>query len=94
MTLTAFMSEFASFGAAGLMGAMWLWERRAGRLREQQLTDAHERIGRDEQRLEHLSRVVEANTTALTRFSETQRHLAETLKDLAREYRNDHARKT
>ncbi|MBS3734473.1 MAG: hypothetical protein KGY99_06050 [Phycisphaerae bacterium] len=83
-------SQVASLGAAGVMGAMWLWERRLSRVREQQLTDAHERIARDEQRLEQLTRVVEQNTAAVGRFTETQRQVVETLKDLARELRNGH----
>ena len=41
MTVLSIVSDLASFGAAGLMGTMWLWERRLNRLREQQLTDAH-----------------------------------------------------
>jgi len=89
MTLLAFMSDFASLGAAGVMGAMWLWERRLSRGHEQQLSDAHGRILRDEQRLEQLTRVVEQNTTAIGRFTETQRQVVETLRDLARELRDE-----
>ena len=89
MTLFAIMSDFASLGAAGVMGAMWLWERRLSRAREAQLSDAHGRILRDEQRLEQLTRVVAQNTAAIGRFTETQRQVVETLKDLARELRNE-----
>ena len=70
--------DLASFGAAGLMGGMWLWERRASRQREEQLTQAHERIMRDEQRLGQLTEVVEHNTAAITRFIETQRETCQT----------------
>ncbi|MFW6132994.1 MAG: hypothetical protein ACOC8F_03795 [Planctomycetota bacterium] len=90
MPLDLLASQFASLGAAGVMGAMWLWERRLSRVREGQLTDAHQRIARDEQRLEQLTRVVEQNTAAVGRFTETQRHVVETLKDLARELRHEH----
>jgi len=86
--LMSFVSDLANFGAAGLMGAMWLWERRLSRLREQQLGAAHERILRDEQRLEQLTSVVEHNTTAMTRFAEIHREMVETLKDLSRELRH------
>ncbi len=82
-------SDLASFGAAGLMGAMWLWERRNSRLREEQLTDAHGRIVRDEQRLTKLIEVVEHNTAAMTRFSETQDIVRQALVDLRKEIRND-----
>jgi hypothetical protein len=85
----AILSDFASLGAAGVMGAMWLWERRLSRCREQQLTEAHDRILRDEQRLSQITRVVEGNTAAVSRFTETQRQVVETLKELARELRHE-----
>jgi len=89
MTLLSIVSDFASFGAAGLMGAMWLWERRLSRLREAQLTDAHGRILRDEQRLSKLVQVVEQNTAAVASFSETQRQVVDALKDLVKEFHHD-----
>ena len=90
MSLFAIISDFASFGAAGVMGAMWLWERRLSRAREEQLTNAHERILRDEERLDQVTRVVEQNTAAFVRFTETQRQMIETLKDLVRELHHEH----
>lgn len=86
------ISDFASFGAAGVMGAMWLWERRLSRAREEQLTSAHQRIIRDEQRLDQVTRVVEQNTAAFVRFTETQREVVETLKDLATELRHERSK--
>ncbi len=67
------MCDLASFGAAGIMGAMWLWERRLSRERDTHLRQAHERIMRDEERLDKLTEVVEQNTAAIVRFSEIQR---------------------
>jgi hypothetical protein len=92
MQLTGAIGDLASFGAAGLMGAMWLWERRNSRLREEQLNEAHGRIVRDEQRLAKLVEVVEHNTTALARFNETQHFVRQALADLREEIR--HAKKT
>jgi len=83
----AIMSDLASFGAAGLMGAMWLWERKLSRKREFQLSEAHGRILRDEQRLEMLTRVVEQNTRAIARFTENQREHTELLKHVLGESR-------
>ena len=83
------MGDLTSLGAAGLMGMMWLWERRQSRSYEQQLSDCHARILRDEQRLEQLTKVVEQNTAALTRFNESQRVMIETLKDLSREVQHE-----
>ena len=85
MFIQSIMTDLANFGAAGLMGAMWLWERRLSRQREQQLNEAHERIIRDEERLKMLTHVVDQNTAAVTRFSETQRQVVDALKDLTRE---------
>ncbi|MGC9455379.1 MAG: hypothetical protein ACP5HU_11020 [Phycisphaerae bacterium] len=89
MELMTLLSDLTSFGAAGLMGAMWLWERRLSRHRERQLDAAHERIERDEQRLDKLTEVVQRNTAAITTFADTQRQVHETLKDLTRELRHD-----
>ena len=88
MLCLSVLGDVASFGAAGLMGAMWLWERRNSRLREEQLSDAHHRVMRDEERLGKLIEVVEHNTAALTRFTETQHSVHQALTDLREEIRN------
>ena len=76
------MTELGSLGAAGLMGAMWLWERKLSRQRDQQIGEAHERIMRYEQRLSKLTEVVAHNTSAITRFAEMQRTQNEILSQL------------
>ena len=91
MDILSVISDLASFGAAGLMGAMWLWERKLTRLREQQLTEAHDRILRDEQRLGKLTQVVEQNTAAIAHFTETQRQVVEAVKDLVKELNHGHS---
>lgn len=63
------VSELTSFGAAGLMGAMWLWERNTSRTREEQLNDAHARIMADRVQLDALVDIVRQNTQAMTRLS-------------------------
>ena len=88
MLFPSVIGNLASFGAAGLMGAMWLWERRNSRLREEQLSDAHHRIMRDEQRLGSLIEVVEHNTATIARFTETQHSIRQALVDLREEIRN------
>jgi hypothetical protein len=74
--------DLTSFGMAGLMGAMWLWERRTSRQREQQLDEAHARILSDRIGLEQLIDVVRQNTEALGRFTATQEQL---LRQLAKD---------
>ena len=91
MDLINLLSEFVNFGAAGLMGAMWLWERKLSRQREQQLHEAHQRIGRDEQKLEQFTQVVERNSSAFSRFSESHRQTNETIRELIREYHHVHS---
>lgn len=83
--MLAIVSDLASFGAAGIMGAMWLWERRSSTTRERQLDEAHQRILRDEQRLEKLTEVVEHNTAAIAQFQEIQKEACEALKHFLEE---------
>ncbi len=92
MTFIGVISDLASFGAAGLMGAMWLWERRLSRVREAQLSDAHQRIIRDEQRLGKLTDVVQRNSETIARFTETQRQVVEAIRDLTKELHHDTTR--
>ena len=89
-SILSLISDLTSFGAAGLMGAMWLCERRLSRNREEQLSDAHQRIQRDEQRLSYMTDVVGRNTAAIVQFLEHQKEHSRILKQLREEMR--HAR--
>ena len=66
--VTTALPDLAGLGSAGLMGAMWLWERRNSRQREQQLDEAHQRIMGDRVQLEQVFTVVRQNTDALARL--------------------------
>jgi len=79
------ITDLTSMGAAGVMGAMWLWERRSSAQRERELSESHERIMRDEQRLDKLTQVVEQATAAITRFEQTQREMSGFIKHLLKE---------
>jgi len=68
-------SDLTNLGAAGLMGAMWLWEPRNSRQREEQLDEAHARIIGDGVKLEQLIDVVQKNCEAMTRLSGVQEQL-------------------
>lgn len=83
--ILAVMGDLTSFGAAGLMGAMWLVERRVNRSREEQLLQAHERIARDEEKLSCLTDVINRNTAAIVRLSQNQNNQTQLLKDLLEE---------
>ena len=63
------IDQVTNLGVAGIMGAMWLWERRTSRVREQQIDDAHARIMADRVMLDLLMDVVRQNTEALSRLS-------------------------
>lgn len=67
------MDQIAGLGAAGLMGAMWLWERRSSQRREQQLDEAHARIVADRMQIDTLVDLVRQNTQALARLAELLR---------------------
>lgn len=69
VSLADTLPDFTSLGAAGLIGAMWLWERRSSLTREQMLDDAHARIVADKVQLDALVDLVKQNTEALTRLT-------------------------
>jgi hypothetical protein len=64
------MDQFTSLGTAGIMGAMWLWERRTSRVREQQIDEAHARIMADRVMIDELIDVVKQNTEAMTKLTQ------------------------
>ncbi len=73
------LAQLTSLGAAGIMGAMWLWERRMSRQRDQQLDETHERILGDRVQLDQLIEVVRNNAEAMTRLTGVQDQLVRTL---------------
>jgi hypothetical protein len=73
------LSQLTSLGAAGIMGAMWLWERRTSGQRDQQLDEAHARILGDKVQLDQLIEVVKTNAEAMTRLGTVQDQLIRTL---------------
>lgn len=69
------MNILTQFGAAGLIGWMWLSERRHAAKREQQLTEAHERMTEQRVALDQLLAVVSENTKAVAMLEAGQRSL-------------------
>jgi hypothetical protein len=72
---TTGFNDITSLGASGIMGAMWLWERRMSRQRETQLDEAHSRILSDRVQLDELIRVVEQNSEAMGRLTASQEQM-------------------
>ncbi len=79
MSDTEIMLSVTQFGAAGLMGWMWLSERRSAAVRERQLSEAHERLASERTSMAVLLRAIEANTKALTHIESSQRELINVL---------------
>lgn len=69
----------AQLGAAGLIGLMWLSERRSAQERERQLTQLHERVRSDKVELGVLLAALEGSTRAMVSLEAGQRRLAEAL---------------
>lgn len=81
------LESLTQFGVAGLMGALWLWERLYSRRREQELTQAHQRLVTQQVQLQMLIDMVQRNTEAIERFERTQGKVAELLDRLAEDRR-------
>jgi len=76
------IQSFMQFGVAGIMGALWLWERLYSRRREQELTQAHQQLIAQQQELHVLTDLVKQNTAAIERFEQTQQRLADLLEHM------------
>ena len=77
------------FGAAGLIGMLWLLERRHASARDRQLTEAHERLrdlGRDRAAL--LS-IIRDNTRAITSLEASQQRLTDVLQHVTRRHEQE-----
>jgi len=70
------------FGAAGLIGVLWIVERRHALVRDRQLDEAHRSITRLHTEAESLLTVVKENTRAITALEGSQRQLARLLESL------------
>lgn len=75
-------AAFAQFGVAGLIGWMWLTERRAATARDRQLAELHERLLQERPQIHTLVRIIADNTRALTALEVGQRHLSTVLERL------------
>lgn len=69
----------AQFGVAGLIGWMWLTERRLAVGREQQVSELHRRVLEDHAKIEVLLAALRDNTKALTALESAQRELSGSL---------------
>lgn len=73
------VGDLASLGSAGLMGALWIWERRLSRSREAQLTQVHDRLMQERGQMRLMASLIRRNTNALSRLQATQDQLVHLL---------------
>lgn len=76
------LASLTQFGVSGLIGWMWLVERRAAAARERQVQEAHDRLMSEKTRLEVLVQALRENTRALTALEVGQRGFLAVLKRL------------
>ncbi|MBI1190678.1 MAG: hypothetical protein GC200_08385 [Tepidisphaera sp.] len=68
-------TSLAQLGVAGLVGWMWLTERRASAARERQLDEAHEKLMQERQVVDALLAALRENTRVLGSIEAGQRTL-------------------
>ena len=67
--------NISQLGVAGLMGALWWWERKYSRQREDELTAAHQRIMDQKEHIDTLIQALEQNTKAISEFTAVHQQL-------------------
>jgi hypothetical protein len=77
------MAALAQMGAAGLIGWMWLAERRSAGDRERQIREAHERLMQERQQAAAIVEMVRENTRALSMLESGHRRMEEAIDRLA-----------
>ncbi len=80
--MNGMLTTLTQFGAAGLIGLLWVMERRHATLRDRQLDEAHRRLIDQERDLEALLTVVKENTKAVNTLQQGQVQLIQLLKQL------------
>lgn len=81
------LQPLAQFGVAGLMGILWVIERRHSNQRERELSEAHQRLMEHRTELSELIGVVRDNTAAMTSLQEGQSRLARACEQMTAELR-------
>ena len=85
------LKVLSEFGAAGLIGLMWMLERRHAAKRDRQLDEAHTRLLSQRQELDIWLQLVRENTKAVSGLEQAQRELIATLQRWRRRRRSEAA---
>lgn len=80
---TEIAAALAQFGTAGLVGWMWLTERRTAGERDRHLAEAHDKLIQERRSLDLLLAAMQDSTRVLTTIEVGQRQLAGVLDRLA-----------
>src|SRR5262245_34657440 len=83
MTESDIATALTQFGVAGLIGWMWLTERRAAAARDKQLAEAHDRLVDARTAVNVLLSALDQNTRALTAIEIGQRRVIDLLERLS-----------
>jgi len=78
----------AQYGVAGLMGLLWLFERRHSSLREREITESHNRLMQENMELSVLMGVIKENSVAMTSLEKSQARLSQVCEEIAAQLRN------
>ena len=78
--LTPIVSQY---GVAGLMGLLWLFERRHSSQRERELTESHTRLMKQNTELSELVGVIKENSVAMTSLEKSQARLSQVCEEIA-----------
>ena len=73
--MEALVNVLVQFGPAGLIGFLWLYERRNSVNRERQLDEAHRTTRSLDRQVDSLLTVVKDNTRVVNSLEQSQRHL-------------------
>jgi hypothetical protein len=85
------MGMIAQFGSAGLIGWLWVTERRISLDRDKRVSDAHERLMSERTSIDALLRALDANTRALTALESSQRGIERLLERMGDEMHREPA---
>lgn len=83
------IDSLVQFGVAGLMGALWVWERLYSRRRERELSQSHERLMQQHEHVESLVKLVRLNTQAMVHSDRTGKRICELLKGISDALRDE-----
>ena len=86
--MTEVLTQFANLGAAGIIGFMWLAERKASNKKETQLSQSHQLVMQKQDHIACLTKVIKENSVAITKLNETQKYQTSLLKQLIRKVKS------